>query len=176
VGTVCIGLGLSCCHLRLAPDATTPEAGILVAVSPAVDCALDKTALAPQAGVQLCQCPSDGVAFSLVVQTVALVRVLRAARAGVNAVLSLEIRRKLIDVDRLHVASNCVLHLDAVAGVLKGDPLNTILVLSNNERSCSRNGTRCSVGIDTRTARRSLVHVRCAHWRSLRLLLRWAET
>lgn len=173
--TVCVSLCLSCGHLRLAPDATTPKARVLVAVSPAVDSALNETALAPQAGVQLCQCPSNSVAFSLVVQTVALVRVLRAARAGVNAVLSLEVRRKLIDVDRLHVASNSVLHLDTVAGVLKSNPLNTVLVLSNNERSCSRNRTRCSIWVDTRT-RRSLVHVWRAYWGSLRLLLRWAET
>lgn len=175
MGTVCVGLGLSCCHLCHAPDTTTPEARILIAVSPAIDCALNETTLASQAGVQLCQRPSNGVALGLVVQTVALVGVLGAACARVNAVLGLEVRRKLIDVDRFYVASNCVLHLDTVAGVLESDPLNAVLVLSNNKRGCGGNRTRRSVGVDTRTWR-SLVHVRCANWRSLRLLLWWAET
>lgn len=176
MGTVCVGLGFSCRHLCHASDATTPESGVLVAVAPTINCTLNETTLAPQAGVELCKRPTDGVALGLIMETVALVRVFGAACAGVNTVLGLEIRRKLINVDRLYVASNCVLHLDAIARVLKSDPLNTVLVLANNEWCCCRNRTRRSVGVDTWAARRSLVHVWCANWRSLRLLLWRAET
>jgi hypothetical protein len=111
------------------------------------------------------------------VQTVALVGVFRAAGARVNTVLSLEIGRELVDVDRLYVASDGVFHLDSVTRVLKSNPLYTVLVLSYNEGCCCRNGTRRSVGVDTRTTRRTLlVHVWCADRRSLGLLLRWAKT
>lgn len=175
VGTVCVGLCLSCRHLRHPPDATTPQARILVAVSPAVDGTLDKPALAPQAGVQLCQRPADGVALRLVVKTVALVRILCAACARVDAVFGLEVWGKLIDVDRLHIASDSVLHLDAIARVLKSNPLNTVLVLPDNKRRCRRNGSGRSVGVDARTCRWTLVHVWGADWGCLGLLLRRAQ-
>ncbi len=86
----------------------------MVAVSPAVDCTLDQTALATKAGVQLCESPADSVAFGLVVQAVALVLLLGAAGARIDAVLGFELLRKRVDIDRLDIASNGVLHLDPV--------------------------------------------------------------
>lgn len=176
MGTVGVRLSLACGHLRHTPDAATPQSRILVTVTPAVDCALDETALAPQAGVQLCQRPTNGVAFGLVVETVALVGILCTACAGVDAVLCLELAGKFVDVDRLHIASNSVLHLDTVARILEGNPLDTVLILTHDKRSGCRNRPRRSIRVDTRTRRRALVHVGCADWRCLRLLLRRAKS
>jgi hypothetical protein len=169
-------LSLACGHLCHTPDAATPQSRILVTVTPAVDCALDETTLAPQAGVQLCQRPTDGVAFGLVVETVALVGILCTACAGVDAVLCLELAGEFVDVDRLHIASNSVLHLDTVARILEGNPLDTVLILTHDKWGCCRNRPRRSIGVDTRTRRRALVHVGCADWRCLRLLLRRAKS
>lgn len=171
MGTVGVGLGLSSRHLRHSPDATTPQSRVLVAVSPTVDSTLNESALASQAGVKLRQRPAHCVALSLVVETVALVGILCAACARVNTVLGLEVRGKLIDVDRLYVTSNGVLHLDAIARVLKSNPLDTVLILSHNKWCCRRDGSGRSVGVDAGACRRTLVHVWCADWRGLRLLL-----
>ena len=169
-------MSLACGHLCHTPDTATPQSRILVTVTPAVDCALDKTALAPQAGVQLCQRPTNGVAFGLVVETIALVGILCTACAGVDTVLCLELAGKFIDVDRLHIASNSVLHLDAIARILEGNPLDTILILSHDKWGCCRDWSRRSIRVYTRTRRRALVHVRGADWRCLRLLLGRAKS
>lgn len=176
VGTVRIGLGLSCRHLCHSPHATASQSGVLVAVAPAVDCALNQTSLAPQTRVQLCQRPTDCIALCLVMQTIALVRVFSAACTRVDTVFRLEVWGQLIDIDRFHVASDRVLHLDAIAGVLESNPLNTVLILAYYEGRCCGNGTRRSVGVDTGSARRTLVHVWCTHRRCLGLLLRRAKT
>jgi len=146
----------------------------LVAVPPAVDGALDETTLSAKARVQLRQSPADGVAFSLVVKTVALVLVLGAASARVYTVLGLEVLRQLVNIDRLDIAADGVLHLDPVARVLKRDPLNAVLVLSNNQRCGCRNGTRCSIGVDVGSSGRACVHVWSTDGRALRRSLRRA--
>ena len=103
-------------------------------------------------------------------QAVALVLVLGAARARVDAVLGLEVLGEAVDVDRLDVAADGVLHLDAVARVLKGDPLNAVLVLPNDEGRGGRDGTGCGVLVDTAGA--LLVKPRSAWRAGLGLLLR----
>jgi hypothetical protein len=112
------------------------------------------------------------------VETVALVLVLGAARAGVNAVLSLELLGKLVNIDRLNVASDGVLHLDAVARVLESNPLYAVLVLPDNKWCGSRNWSRSSIGVDVRSARgswwASSVHV-WSDWWNLRRCLWWAS-
>lgn len=167
-------MGFPCGHLCHPSDTTTPQSGVLVAVAPAVDRSLDEAALSPQARVELRQRPADCVALSLVVQAIALVLVLSAARAGVDTVLSLEVLWQLVNVDRLDIAADCVLHLDAVARILESDPLHSILVLPYDQWCGSGDGTRSSVGVDIGAARRTSVHVGRANWRPLRRGLRWA--
>lgn len=148
----------------------------MVAVPPAVDGALDETTLSAKARVQLRQSPADGVAFSLVVKTVALVLILGAASARVYTVLGLEVLRQLVNIDRLDIAADGVLHLDPVARVLKRDPLHTILVLSHNKGSGGRNGTRRGIRVDVGSSGRASVHVGGADGRALRRSLRRAES
>jgi hypothetical protein len=171
---MCSRLGFPRGHLGHSSHATTPKSRVLVAIPPAVDSSLDKTTLSAQARIELCKCPANSVALGLVVETVALVLVLGAASTRVHTVLSLEVLRKLVNIDRLDVAANSVLHLDPVTGVLKCDPLNTILVLSNNQRSGRRNGTRGSVGVDVGSSGGTCVHVWSTNRRSLRSSLRRA--
>lgn len=104
----------------------------MVAVSPAVNRSLNEASFASQARVELCQRPADRVTLSLVMQTVAFVLVLGAACAGVNAVLRLEVLGKFFDIDGLDVATDGVLHLDAVTRVLESNPLDPILVLADD--------------------------------------------
>ena len=148
------------------PHSPTPQTRVLVAVSPAVNRALNQPTLAAQAGVQLGERPANCVALSLVVKAVSLVLILVTARAGVYAVLGLEFLRELIDVYRLDVASDGVLHLHAVSRVLEGDPLDAILVLSDDERSCGGNRAGCRVRVDARAATGSGVHAASAAGRS----------
>jgi len=114
------------------PNTSAPQSRILVAVSPAVDGSLNQSSLPAKTGVQLGQSPSDSVAFSFVNQTVSAVLVLAATSSGINAILSLELWAQGIHIHGLHVASDCVFHLDAIAGVFKCNPLNTVVILSNN--------------------------------------------
>ena len=120
----------------------------MIAVAPAVDGSLNQATLAAQTRVQLRKCPANGVALGFVMQSVALVLVLVAASTGVNAVLRFEILSKFIDVDRLNITADGILHLHPVAAVLKGDPLHAILILPYYQRRSCRNGTRGSIGID----------------------------
>lgn len=119
--------------LRHASDSPRSVFWIGVRVSPAVDCALDKSTLAAKTRVELCKSPSDGVAVGLVGESVATVCALLAAGSWVDAVLVLELGAQLVDVDGLDVAADGILHLDAVARVLEGDPLNSVVILSNYE-------------------------------------------
>lgn len=64
---------------------------VLVAVAPAVDGALDQTALSTQRRVELCQCPAHGVALGFVDESVAFVLVFAAAGSWVDAVFRLEV-------------------------------------------------------------------------------------
>jgi hypothetical protein len=78
------------------------------------------------------QCPANRVALGLVVQPIALVLVFGATCARVYAVLSLEVLRQLVDVDRLDIAANGVFHLDAITRVLERYPLHSVLVLPHD--------------------------------------------
>lgn len=152
------GLGLAGSHLGHATDATTPQSWVLVAVSPAVYGALNEATLAAQAWVQLGEGPTDGVTLGLVVQTIALVLVLGTASARVDAILRLEVLGQFFDIDRLDVATDGVLHLDAIARVLKGNPLDAVLVLANDEGRGGRNGAWRCVRIAAGASWRASVH------------------
>jgi hypothetical protein len=167
---------LSVVHLGLSSHAATPQSRILVAVAPAVDCSLNQAPLASQAGVQLCERPTDVVAFGLVRQSISLVLVLGAARPRVDTVLGLEVLGKIFDVDGFNVAADGVLHLDTVARVLERNPLNAVLVLSHDQRRGGGNRTRRCVGVDVGVGWPSWVHVWRSNWRALRRRLRWAES
>lgn len=126
------GNRFSVVNLRHPPHSSAAESRVLVAVSPAVHGALDEAAFATEARVELSQRPSDRVALGFVVQPVSLVLVLGAARPRVHAVFRFEVGREAIHVDRFHVASDRVLHLDAVSRVLERDPLHSVLVLPHH--------------------------------------------
>lgn len=80
-------------HLCHATNSSTAKARVLVAVTPAVYCSLDKASLASEGNVQLGQCPANTVAVCLVHQAVAAILILGAACSGVDTVLLLEFGR-----------------------------------------------------------------------------------
>lgn len=143
----CRACVLARAHLRHTTNTATPQTGVLVAVAPAVDSALDKTTLATQRRVQLGQGPTDSVALALVLQAVAPVLFARAAGTRVDAVVLLELRRQVVGRHRLDIATDRVLHLDAVAGVLESNPLHAVLVLAHNQRCCRRDRAGSGVGV-----------------------------
>lgn len=145
------GLGrLSVVHLCHAADSSTSQAGVLVAVPPTVDRSLDETSLTPKRGVQLCEGPTNRVALGLVLQAVAAVLILRAARPRINTVLRLEFCGEFIRVHGLDITSDGVFHLYAVARILKRDPLNTVLILPHYERGGGGDWSWRGVGIGAR--------------------------
>lgn len=92
MGVVSRGLDLLArVDLGHAADSATPQTRVLVAVAPAVDCALDQTSLAAKAGVEFSKSPSNSVALSLVDQAIAAILVFATASARVDAVLGLEL-------------------------------------------------------------------------------------
>jgi hypothetical protein len=145
------------CH---PPHSSTPQSRILVAIPPTVYCSLNETTLASQTWIQLSQRPTHSIAFSLIVQPIALVLILWAACSWIHAILSLEVLRKRVGIYRFNITADSILHLDTVSGVLECDPLHTILVLSHNEWSRRGNRTRGGIGIDTGTSGGALVHAR----------------
>lgn len=163
-------------NLGHSSNSSTPQAGVLVAVPPAVYCTLDQTPLSSQAWIELRERPSYSVALGLVVQAVAFVLVLIAASAGIHAVFLLKILGKLLDVDRLDVAPDGVFHLNSVARVLESNPLDAILVLPYNEWGGGRNGAWRSVRINVRVAWSSWMHVWRTDGRRLRGCLWRAES
>ena len=169
---MCSRLRLPGGHLGHSPHASAPQPRVLVAVPPAVDCALNETTLPSQARIQLCQCPANGIALRFVVQPVAFVLVFRTARTRVHAVLRLEVLGKLIDVDRLYITPNRVLHLHSVARVLKSNPLHAVLVLPYDKRGSGRNRSRRSIWVHVWPSWRACVHVWRTDWRTLRRSLR----
>ena len=167
---------LSVVHFSHPPHSSTPEAWILVAVTPAVDSPLNQATLTTQARVELRQGPTDGVAFRLVVQAITFVLLFVATCARVDAVLGLEVLRKLIDVDGLDITTDRVFHLDAIATVFKRNPLHTILILAHHQRGSGGDGPRSSVGVDVCCWRGPVVHAGSSDWRCLRRCLRWAKS
>lgn len=115
------------CH---SSNTSASQSGILITVSPTVDSSLNETSLATKTSVQFGQGPSNCVALSLVNQSIASILVLAAASAWIDTVLCLEFGVEVINIYRFYVASNGILHLDAVPRVLKRNPLNTVVILS----------------------------------------------
>lgn len=124
------------------------ESRILVGVAPAIHGALDESTLPAQARVQLRQCPSHGIALGLVHQAVTPILVFAAARTGVDAVLRLELGAEGIHAHGLDVTSNGVFHLDAVARILKRNPLHPVVILPDHQRRRCRDGAGGRVGVD----------------------------
>lgn len=140
-------------HLGHSADSAASEPGVLVAVAPTVHSTLDETSLATQRRVELGESPSNRVTFRLVYLAIAAVLILGAAGSGVNTVLRLELGRELIRVDRLDIATDGVLHLDAVARVLERDPLHSVLVLSDDQRCGGGDRAGRRVGVDAAGSR-----------------------
>lgn len=159
-------------HLRHASNTPAPQTRILVAVAPTVHCTLNEAALSTKARVELSKCPAYSVALGLIMQAIALVLILGAASTRIDAVLCLEVCRKLVDVNRLNITADRVLHLNPVAGILKCNPLHAILILSHNKWGSCGDGTGSSIGIDIWASWRTCVHVGSADRWSLRWCLR----
>jgi hypothetical protein len=123
---------LSIVNLGHSSDTTTSQSRVLVTVAPAVNRSLNQPSLSAEAGVEFCQGPTNCVALCLVDQAIASVLVFTAASSWVDTIFSLELWTQVVNIDRFHVASNCVLHLYAIARIFKSNPLNTVIVLSNN--------------------------------------------
>jgi hypothetical protein len=165
--------------LRHAAHSSASKSWVLVAVSPAVHRALDQSTLASQAWVELCKRPADCVTLRLVHQAVTAVLVFRTAGARVHAVLRLELGAECFHIDRLHVTTNSVLHLDTISRVFERNPLYTISVLSHNEWGGSGNRARGCVGVDRAVRNIVVLH----RWPLLLVLwvlwmlrvLRWAQ-
>lgn len=164
-------LPLSRLDLCLSPDAPAPEPRVLIAVTPAVNSTLNKAPLSTQTGVQLSQSPTDSIALSLVVQSIALVLILWTASSRVNTILGPEILGQFLHVNRLDVAADGVLHLDPVSGILKRNPLNAVVILSHDKRGSCWYGTRRCVWVDILRSRSPSVHLSVL-WCSRRPLLR----
>lgn len=161
------------CHLRHPPHASAPKSRILVTVPPAVYRPLNETPLSSQACIELSQCPTYRVTFSLIVQPVAFVLIFWATSSRVHTVLRLEILRESFGVYRLNIAANSVLHLDSIPRVLERDPLHTVLILPDHQRGRSRNGTRCCIWIHAWSTWLALVHTRS--WGALRRRRCWTH-
>lgn len=150
-------------------DASTAQPGILVAVSPTIYCSLNQSSLPTQARIQLCQRPADCVTLGLVHQPVPSVLILAATRARVHAILRLELGTEGLDVHRFHIASDCVLHLNAISRILESNPLHSIVILSHDQWGSRGNWARCRIGVDTISCTR---HIVLLYLRSIWLMLR----
>ena len=128
-----------------ATNASTSEFRILVAVAPAVDGTLDETAFAAQTRIEFRESPADGVAFGFVKQPVPPVLIFAAARSRVDTVFVLEFRAQGLDINRFHIASDGVFHLDAVTRIFERNPLYTVVILSNYKRSRGWDWSRCCI-------------------------------
>ena len=104
----------------------------MVAISPAVHSSLDQASLGTQARIQLCESPADCVAFRLVIQPIPLVLVLAATSSGVDAILGLELCAQALYVDRFHITTDRVLHLNTISRVFESNPLHTVPILSHD--------------------------------------------
>jgi len=121
--------GLPVRYLGLPAHSSAAQSHILIAIPPAVDSALNESALLPQYWVKLRKSPAHRITLALVMQSIALVCVFVAARSGIYAIVRFELLTELVNVDGLNVTPNRVLHFDAISRVLKGYPLDTVVVL-----------------------------------------------
>jgi len=144
------------------------QSRILIAISPTVHSSLNQSSLSAQTGIQFRQCPSNRVAFRLINQSVASVLILAATGSRIYAVLRLEFRRQCVNIHRLDIASNRIFHLDAITRIFESNPLNSIVVLSHNQRSRCWDWARCRIGVDTSSATRNIVLI---EGRSIGLML-----
>ena len=133
---------------------------------------MNQTSLPAEAWIQLSQSPANCVALSFIDQSISSILVLGAASPWVDAILCLEFRAQSINIHGFHIASNGVFHLDTVTRIFEGNPLNAIVVLSDNQRGCCWNWTRSSIWVDTAAAPWDIVLV---HWGSVCLMLRWSQ-
>lgn len=118
----------------------------MVAVPPAVDRSLDQATLSSQRRVEIRESPAHRVTLGLVDQPVPPVLVLAATGARVDTVLRLEFLVEVVHVDGFNIAPDRVFHLDAIAGVFKGNPLDAVVVLPDDKRSRGRDWTGCGTG------------------------------
>lgn len=154
----------------------TPQTRVLIAVPPAVNRALDQATLAAQAWVQLSERPADRVALSLVVQTISLILILVAAGARIDTVLGLELLRKLVDVDRLDIATDRVLHLYTISRVLECNPLHTVLILPHDKWGSGWDRTGRGIRVHARVVAGGRVHTTSATRGSSRSPLRRTQS
>jgi len=162
------------------PHSSTPQSRVLVAVSPTIDCTLNESSFSAQTRIEFGQRPPHRVTFGLVDQTISSVLFLVAACAWIHAVLGLEFRAQGLNIDGFNITSDCVFHLDAVAGVLERDPLHTIIVLSYHQWSSGWDRTWCSIWVDATSRNIVRVHgwtilwvLRRTQWSSRRPLNLW---
>lgn len=113
-------------------NSSASQSGILIAIPPAVNRSLNETSLSTKTSVQFSQCPTNGVALSLIHQSIPSVLLLAATSTRIDAIFRLEFWVELINIDGFDIASNGVFHLDTVSRVLKRNPLNAVVVLSNH--------------------------------------------
>lgn len=156
---------LAIVDLSHSAHAPAPQSWILIAVSPGINGSLNKTPLTPEARVQFSQGPTDSVALSLVHQAIASVLILAAASTWIDAVLRFKFRAQCLHIDRFHVAPDGILHLYAIAGIFESNPLDAIVVLSDNQWSRCWNWTRRSIWVHTWTTRYViLLHLSAICW------------
>lgn len=127
-----------------------------VGVSPAIHRSLNESSLLSDARVDVRQAPANAVAFSLVLLASTFVLFARNTSPGVNAVLLLELVSKHVDVDGFNVATDGVLLEKPVLGVVKGDPVNSILVTVNTSRRSAKLGPVNRRSTEIRLAKRSV--------------------
>lgn len=83
-------------------------------------------------------------------QPIALVGIFADAGSRIDTVVGFEVLGELININRLNVTTNGVLHLDAITRILKSDPLHTVVVLAYDKRCSSRNRTWCYTFVSER--------------------------
>ena len=128
-------------HLSLPPHASTPQADILVAVSPTINGPLNQTSFSTEALVELSKSPSDSIALGLVVQPVSTIIFLSATCSRIDTILRLEFSTEFFHIHRLNVTTDRIFQLDAITGVFESNPLNAIVILLYNQRGCCWNRT-----------------------------------
>jgi hypothetical protein len=144
--------------LRHPPNPSATQAGVLIAVPPAIYSPLNEPTLTTKARIKLSQGPANRITLALVVQAVALILILGAARPRIHAILRLEILGEAVHVDRFNIASDRILHLDPVSRVLERNPLDAVLILTNDEWRGGGNGSRRGVWVYARTCWRAMVN------------------